>query len=755
MTPYEKWHGSKPDVSNLREIGSRAFVLIHEHNPKILARSIECVLIGYNSDSKTYRCYHRPSGRVLTSYHVRFIESHERTLAEPPADDPQPQSGINNWRLLPMHPEEPHPLPSTAQPAQPLTQSAPTIPMPVQPSLSSSGPSSSNVPQIVIAPESIPVVTSPPVPTNLPLKIVIPGLNDPRRSMAAANCRRSPRLADDRPSDDQTLLVDERALFEELLTALPESVIDVEYPNDPRTLREALNSEHAEQWRAAFNEELNSLRDLGVYKLIPRSNVPKGRRIMRGRPVFKLKRDENGSPSRFKVRYVCKGYEGVYGRDYDKTTSPTMRMESFRVILHLGASQGWDIQQIDVKCAYLNGELTEDEVFYMEQPTGFEDPNNPDFVWAMLRGLYGAKNSGRVWNRTMNDALVNRWGFTRLPCEYCIYMRRSNSGVIFVGVHVDDFLSTASSRSENARFKDELRELWKINDLGDARFCVGIAISRDLDRRIVNISQTALIDRIISQFNMSEAFPISTPIEPGLRLSRSMSPATPEEKATVADLPYRSLVGSLMYIAIGTRPDISFAVQQLTQFLDCFGIAHWNAAKRVVRYLKGTRDIRLSLGGSSVEALRGFSDSDYANCPDTRRSISGYCFSLGSGLISWSCRKQKTVSTSSCESEYVAASEASKEAIWLRSVLLHLGYGQTRPTRLFGDNNGALTLIEDPSFHARVKHIDVSYHFIRDCVKRGEISVSYVPSSDNVADGFTKALSASNFARIRTCMGLS
>jgi hypothetical protein len=184
-------------------------------------------------------------------------------------------------------------------------------------------------------------------------------------------------------------------------------------------------------------------------------------------------------------------------------------------------------------------------------------------------------------------------------------------------------------------------------------------------------------------------------------------------------------------------------------------VAHWNAAKCVVRYLKGTRDICLSLGGSGTTTLRGFSDSDYANCPDTRRSVSGYCFSLGSGLISWSCRKQKTVSTSSCESEYVAASEASKEAVWLRSLLLHLGHGQSHPTALFGDNNGALRLIEDASFHARVKHIDVRHHYVRECADRGEISVSYVPSSNNIADGFTKALDTPSFTRIRACMGLS
>ena len=209
-----------------------------------------------------------------------------------------------------------------------------------------------------------------------------------------------------------------------------------------------------------------------------------------------------------------------------------------------------------------------------------------------------------------------------------------------------------------------------------------------------------------------------------------------------------------MYIAMGTRLDIAFAVQQLSQYLDCFGFAHWDAAKRVVRYLKGPRDLRLHLGGASVSDLVGYTDSNYANCVDTCCSISGYTFSLGSGLVSWCARKQKTVSTSSCESEYVAACEATKEAVWLCSLLLALQHAQRQATLLLCDNNGALVLSGDPSFHAHVKHIDVKFHYIRGRVAANEIEVKYVNIKDNLVDAFTKALPARLFQTMRHLMGV-
>ena len=241
----------------------------------------------------------------------------------------------------------------------------------------------------------------------------------------------------------------------------------------------------------------------------------------------------------------------------------------------------------------------------------------------------------------------------------------------------------------------------------------------------------------------------------GLKLRRvDKSSLSKQDVEKLAKIPYRSLVGSLIYLTIGTHPDISYSVQQLSWFLDCFSHAHWNAAIHVVRYLKGSRDLELVLGGDNEVKITGFTDSDWANCPDTRRSIGGYLFTLGSGPVSWQSKWQRIVVTSSCEAEYTAAFEASKEAIWLRTLLSSIGLPPTSATTLLCDNNAAITLLEDPAFHARVKHFDVRYHFLREHVQSGNISLSYINTKDNIADIFTKPLDITIFTRLRTFLGL-
>jgi hypothetical protein len=525
--------------------------------------------------------------------------------------------------------------------------------------------------------------------------------------------------------------------------------------DEPNSWDEARASPYSKQWEAGFREELKSLKDMGVYKLIPRSQIPMGCKVRKGRPVFRLKRDADGKPVRWKVRLVFKGFEQIYGKDYTSTTSPTARMESWRILLHIAAVLDWDAQQIDVKTAFLYGLLPDDEVQYMEQPIGFEEAGAEEYVWMLQRGLYGMKQSGRIWNQTMNGAMLS-WGFTRLSCESCIYFRSSEKGTVICAVHVDDFLSIASSKEENERFKSQMKLVWSISDLGEAKHCVGIAIQRDKPKRAVYLSQKALIDKIIQQFGQQNSHPVSTPMDAGLKLrpvDKSTLPQLEAERLTRT--PYRSLVGCLIYLAVGTRPDISYAVQQLSQFLDCYTQSHWVAAVRVVRYLKGTRDLELTLGGANDIKIVGFTDSDWANCPDTRRSVGGYMFTLGSGPISWQSRRQRTVATSTCEAEYTAAFEASKEAVWLRTLLTSIGFSPTSPTTLLCDNNATITLSGDPAFHARVKHFDIRYHFLREKVQSNDISLSYINTQNNIADIFTKPLDTTKFTRLRNFLGLT
>lgn len=300
----------------------------------------------------------------------------------------------------------------------------------------------------------------------------------------------------DSSDDNDEAEIDEALILQEILAAIGDPAtqvpVDVEYPDDPKNWKEAMEGDEASAWMDGAQEELGSLREMEVYKLVPRSQVPQGRKVLKGRFVCHRKRDESGNVIRHKVRFVLKGYEQIYGQDYTKTTSPTARLESFRALLHIAAAHDWDAQQIDVKTAFLYGLLPEDEVQYMEQPEGFEEVGKEDWVWQLQRGLYGMKQSGRIWNKTMHEAMV-KWGFKRLTCEWCVYYRKTPNGVVLVAVHVDDMLTVSSSREENERFKQQLQEKWKISDMGDIHFALGIAVERDRSRRTISLSQTSLI----------------------------------------------------------------------------------------------------------------------------------------------------------------------------------------------------------------------------------------------------------------------
>jgi hypothetical protein len=753
----------------MREIGCRVFVLIqNKHNPKVFDRSLECILIGYDPNAKTYRCYHRESKKVISSYHVRFLESHDghnRPLPETEEIPSTLNEILENATTTPIPPdeEEEEVLPED------LTQLNNTQPIPPARNPENEIPIRRSSRIAEKPTESQPTRTE---------KAVQESINAGTR-LRETRAERKKTLQDIREEETRNApeVVESAAMAElmeifgtldlsdtegncidQALSAISEMPqIDpstLEFEDEPRSWKEAKGSVDAKRWEEGYRDELKSLKEMGVYKLIPRSDVPQGHKIRKGMPVFRIKRDETGKAIRWKVRLVFKGFEQIYGKDYTKTTSPTARMESWRILLHLAAALDWDAQQIDIKTAFLYGLLPKEEYQYMEQPPEFEEPGKEDWVWVIQRGLYGMKQSGRIWNITMNEKMLS-WGFNRLSCESCVYYRKTDTGTVVCAVHVDDFLSIASIKDENEKFKNQMREAWTISDLGNVRFVVGIAVNWDRPNRTVMLSQTALIDKIVAQFGQRNAAPSSLPMDPGLKLRRAnYKNMSKDELDEIKKLPYRSLVGCLLYLSIGTRPDITYSVQQLSQYLDCYSYAHWNAAIRVVRYLSGTRQLKLYLGGTNQISLLGFTDSDWANCLDTRRSVGGHAYTLGSGVVSWQARKQKTVAASSCEAEYTAAFEASKEGIWLRTLLNSINYTTTGPTTICCDNNAAINLSEDPSLHDRVKHIDIKHHFLRERVQSNEISLSYINTNDNIADIFTKALDTKKFNRFRKFLGL-
>jgi hypothetical protein len=405
---------------------------------------------------------------------------------------------------------------------------------------------------------------------------------------------------------------------------------------------------------------------------------------------------------------------------------------------------------MDVKGVYLNGVLKEE--VYMAQPEGYNDGTGR--VCRLRKTLYGLKQSGREWNLELNSRLTNI-GFRRLKSDPCTYIRESADGTEIITVWVDDLLLFSDHASLMNQLKEQLKSILDVTDLGEPKKIVGIEITRDRQNRSVQLSQTKYIESILQKQGLQSCNPVGMPLDPKIMLEKEET----DQEGNRSN-GYASLVGSLMYLAVATRPDIAYAIQRLSTFTANPGLAHWVAAKRVLRYLSGTRELRLTYRGSKdldKSQLRfvGWSDADYANDPRDRLSISGYVFKLGGGAITWSSKKQNAVSLSSTEAEYTAMAHATREAVWLRNLFEELNLPQRAPMLLHGDNMSALAIARDPQYHSRSKHFDVKDHYIRQKIQDGIIHEEYCRTDEMIADVFTKSLHKPKHCKFVSDLGMT
>jgi hypothetical protein len=497
-------------------------------------------------------------------------------------------------------------------------------------------------------------------------------------------------------------------------------------------------------WIAAMQAEIKAQLAAGTYDIVP---LPEGWHEIGGRWVFRTKRGPNGEILKYKARWVAQGFAQKYGIDYHETFAPVVRFDSIRALLSLVAHHDWELHQMDVKSAYLNGDL-EEEV-YMKQPTGFVTPGTEGMVCRLNKSLYGLKQAGRTWNKCI-DVELKAHGFVPIDADPCVYAYKRGSVVLIISLYVDDLLLASDNLNELNKVKAELQTCFDMEDMGEASYALGIKISRDRAARTLTISQGAYILDVLTRFDMQDSRPVSTPMEAKLKLE----PATAAtELDATGKTRYQSAVGALLHAARATRPDISFAVTALSQFCKGPTEAHWQAVKRVFRYLRGTVDHGLTYKGTGSPreppVLHGYCDSDYAEDETDRRSVTGYTFILSGAAISWASRKQPTVAHSSTEAEYMAASDAAKEAVWWRLFLSCLGYPMDDATSILSDNQGSIALSKNPEGHRRVKHIGVRHHYIREQVAKGALTLDYVSTTKMAADVLTKALSATQ--HIATC----
>ena len=403
------------------------------------------------------------------------------------------------------------------------------------------------------------------------------------------------------------------------------------------------------------------------------------------------------------------------------------------------------IHQMDVVTAFLNGTL--DEEIYMQQPECYVEPGKEGLVCRLKKSLYGLKQSPRCWNNFFKEFMLSL-GFVQSVADPCVFIRVLNDKLTIVTVHVDDLILLTDTEKEMIDLKTSLANHFKMKDMGVLHYYLGVSVT--IKDGVLQISQEQYIGKIMRKYKLQDCKTVSTPMDLNVKLVKDDGYSKPWPVDVVQ---YQSMVGSLIYAAIATRPDIAYAVAALAKFNSSPTEAHLTAVKRVFRYLKGTAQLRLQYQETDVNVV-GYSDADWASDSDDRRSTSGNVFVMSGDAISWTSKKQPTVALSTSESEYIALCFATQEAVWLRQLMKELQIDCTTATTMYEDNQGAIAMSRNPVLHKRTKHIDIKYHFVREKTQDGTIELKYCPTNEMVADILTKPLSKGQFEYLRCKLGL-
>ncbi|GAU31266.1 hypothetical protein TSUD_153410 [Trifolium subterraneum] len=456
--------------------------------------------------------------------------------------------------------------------------------------------------------------------------------------------------------------------------------------------------------------------------------------------VFRTKENLDGSIEKLKARLVAKGFHQKQGFDFNETFSPVIKPVTIRLILSLGISYKWPIRQLDINNAFLNGSL--DEEVYMVQPQGFES-TDATLVCKLNKALYGLKQAPRQWFDKLTTTLI-QFGFNASKCDPSLFIYSQKSQVVYLLVYVDDIIIIGSSPTLVQHLVDKLDAVFSLKQLGDLDYFLGIEVKHLKDGSLL-LTQTKYIKDLLVKTNMFDCNPIATPMMSSCKLSKVGSD-------NVADATlYRSVVGSLQYATI-TRPEISFAVNKVCQFMPTPLESHWAAVKRILRYLKGTSFSGLKLFPTNIHhplSIKAYCDADWASDPDDRRSTSGAAIFFGPNLISWWSRKQQVVARSSTEAEYRSLAQATADVLWVQTLLKELTVPFTTPT-IYCDNQSAVLLAHNPILHSRTKHMEIDVFFVREKVLVKQLTVVHIPGTTQLADVLTKPVSTDKFLSMRS-----
>lgn len=507
----------------------------------------------------------------------------------------------------------------------------------------------------------------------------------------------------------------------------------------PKGLKEALNCKESKLWKESMTREIDGLEEHGTWEEV---EYRPGIKILSGHWVYDIKRHADNSVKYFKSRWVCHGNHQREGIDYTETFAATSQMRTARILLALSVFFDCKTTHCDISNAFTNGILEEE--IYMMYPPGLKRTKGK--VLRLKKSLYGLKQASRVWNKTLTKTLVDL-GFKQCVSDTCLFYHPQT--FCLISIHVDDLLITTNDEKFRMKLLENLQKVFVLTDLGIVSMYLGLNVSSH--KNGVKIAQNSYVERLIDRYNLTEAREKSLPLPTNIQLTKQDSPKTDEEKERMKDVPYRGIIGSLLYVARGSRPDISFAVSALSRFNNSPGLNHWKQAKRVLQYLKGSLTKGLVYNKTPFEDginIEICSDSDWGSNIDDRKSISGFVVCINRNPISWRSRNQKCVALSSCEAEFLALSEAVREALWLWELFTEIDVGFIAPITIRVDNQSAIRLAENAVLHQRSKHVEIRYFRIREEVEKKKIKLIYIPTDENIADLLTKSPSFSQFSKL-------
>lgn len=678
MTPFEKWTGRKPDLSHVRIFGSDVMV----HVPKVQRqkwdkKAEKFILVGYPDNVKGYRLYNPKTRKITTSRDAIIIEKEYSDKA---------QVVVNNEEKTSENKEE------MLEKVENLEEESCVL----ESSLDA------NDPTYIYESSS--------------------SHEDSYQSVQESDNESNLESTLEENEDLQVFGKRKRKPVERFGYSNLCVVDELESCGEELSYETVINGPEKEQWEQAMREELKAFEDNQAWEFVDRREAD---RVVQCKWVFR-KKFESDNKVRYRARLVAKGFTQKEGLDYTETYSPVLRYSTLRLLFALSVKLNFKITHLDVTTAFLNGYLSEN--VYMHAPPNLDCKEN--CILKLKRAIYGLKQSARAWNERINDCLLKS-NFIRSKLEPCLYIKRCEKELIIIAIFVDDFFIFSNSQDMVTKIKNVLIQKFKIKDLGQLKQCLGIRIQIHKNGSI-SLDQKHFVDHILNKFNMTNCNGADTPIESNLKLEKSVE--------VCKQYPFQQLIGSLMYLSVLTRPDISYSVSFLSQYNNCYSLIHWKHAKRILRYLSKTKSYGLMFTKDDCN-LEGFVDADWASNTLDRKSYTGFYFKLSGSVISYECKKQQTTALSSTEAEYMAITEACKEAIYLKNLLNEIVDFCDYTITLYNDNQGAQRLTENPLFHKRTKHIDVRHHFVREVVANKHVKIVYLPTSEMPADLLTKGLS--------------